>query len=94
MRNPSPAVSWKVTRSIELLLGPIIGGVGTLFGPILGAFVLTPLSESMTVLAEHVQLGSKAVDGIKQVFYGLIVIVIVLFQRRGLWPWLARRMKL
>jgi branched-chain amino acid transport system permease protein len=26
--------------SIEIILGPIIGGIGTLFGPILGAFVL------------------------------------------------------
>jgi len=88
--NLFPETTFSVGRSIELLLGPIIGGVGTLFGPILGAFVLTSLSESMTVLAEHIQLGSKAVDGIKQVFYGLIVILIVLFQRRGLWPWLSR----
>jgi branched-chain amino acid transport system permease protein len=92
--NLFPETTFSITRSIELLLGPIIGGVGTLFGPILGAFVLTPLSEAMTVLAERIQLGSKAVDGIKQVFYGLIVIAIVLFQRRGLWPWLARHLKL
>jgi branched-chain amino acid transport system permease protein len=92
--NLFPETTFSIGRSIELLLGPIIGGVGTLFGPILGAVVLTSLGESMTVLAENIQLGGKAFDGIKQVFYGLIVILIVLFQRRGLWPWLARLLKL
>ena len=35
-------------QSIEIILGPIVGGVGTLFGPILGAFVLTGLAETLT----------------------------------------------
>ena len=43
--NLFPEQVFHISRSIELILGPIIGGVGTLFGPIIGAFLLTGLSE-------------------------------------------------
>ncbi|HEX4113124.1 MAG TPA: branched-chain amino acid ABC transporter permease [Stellaceae bacterium] len=88
--NLFPATTFSVARSIEMLLGATIGGVGTLMGPIVGAFILTPLGEVLTVLVQPLQQGGLHLDGIKQVFYGLAVVAIVVFQRRGLWPWLAR----
>ena len=48
--NLFPEQVFHISRSIELILAPIIGGIGTLFGPILGAFLLTGLSEAMTEL--------------------------------------------
>ena len=45
--NLFPEQVFNISRSIEMILGPIIGGIGTLFGPILGAFVLTGLAESL-----------------------------------------------
>jgi branched-chain amino acid transport system permease protein len=90
--NLFPETVFSINRSIELTLGAIIGGIGTLAGPIVGAFILTPLGEVFTVLAGNIDLGGKKLDGIKQVFYGLCVVAIVLFQRRGVWPWLARRL--
>ena len=45
--NLFPEQVFSISRSIEIILGPIIGGVGTLFGPILGAFVLTGLAEAL-----------------------------------------------
>jgi branched-chain amino acid transport system permease protein len=89
--NLFPETVFSTNRSIELTLGAIIGGIGTLAGPILGAFILTPLGELFTVVAENIDLGGKKLDGIKQVFYGVCVVAIVLFQRRGVWPWLSRR---
>ena len=44
--NLFPEQVFHISRSIELILAPIIGGIGTLFGPIIGAFLLTGLSES------------------------------------------------
>ena len=46
--NLFPEQVFHISRSIELILGPIIGGIGTLFGPIVGAFVLTALAEVMS----------------------------------------------
>jgi branched-chain amino acid transport system permease protein len=88
--NLFPETVFSINRSIELTLGAIIGGIGTLAGPIVGAFILTPLGEALTVLADRIELGGKKLDGIKQLFYGLCVVVIVIFQRRGVWPWLSR----
>jgi branched-chain amino acid transport system permease protein len=90
-----PESTFSIERSIEYTLAPIVGGVGTLFGPIFGAFVLTPLSESITevvgffksvgIIDPHLKL-----NGLKPLFWGLVVALIVLFQPKGLWPWVAR----
>lgn len=81
--NLFPETTFSTSQSIELILGAVVGGVGTLFGPILGAFVLTPLGEVLTALTS-----GMGVDGIKSFFWGLIVAAIVLFRPTGLWPWL------
>jgi branched-chain amino acid transport system permease protein len=87
--NLFPEQIFHISRSIEMILGPIIGGVGTLFGPILGAAVLTLLADGITdALAK---LGVE-VPGIKQVFYGLVLLLVIMFRPHGLWPALARRL--
>jgi branched-chain amino acid transport system permease protein len=85
--NLFPEQVFHISRSIELILGPIIGGIGTLFGPILGAFLLTGLAE---VLNEILLKFGVDVPGAKQVFYGLCLLVVVIALPDGVWPWLAR----
>jgi len=89
--NLFPEQVFHISRSIELILAPIIGGIGTLFGPILGAFVLTGLSEAMTELLHTLGID---VPGAKQVFYGVCLLVVVLALPDGIWPWFARRLGL
>lgn len=88
---PEPIFS--IGRSIDMLLGAVTGGVGTMMGPIVGAFILTPLGEALTVALAPLQ-GVLRLDGLKEVFYGLCVVLIVVFQRHGVWPYLARRLGL
>ena len=45
--NLFPEQVFHISRSIELILGPIIGGIGTLFGPIIGAILITGLAEGI-----------------------------------------------
>ena len=60
-----------------------------MFGPILGAFVLTGLAEALNaVLAAF----GFDVPGAKQVFYGICLLLVVLAMPEGIWPWLARRL--
>jgi branched-chain amino acid transport system permease protein len=89
--NLFPEQVFHISRSIELILAPIIGGIGTLFGPVLGAFVLTGLSEGMTELLHA--LGFD-IPGAKQVFYGICLLVVVVALPDGIWPWLVRRLGL
>lgn len=81
--NLYPDNIFSMHKSIEIILGPIIGGLGTLFGPILGAFVLTSIGETLTVLTEDL-----ALDGIKALVYGVCLLLIVFFRPSGLWPWI------
>ena len=87
--NLFPEQVFHISRSIELILGPVIGGIGTLFGPIVGAFLLTGLSEIMQDLLAAFGLD---VPGAKQVFYGICLLVVVLILPNGVWPWLAARL--
>ncbi|MCX7962813.1 MAG: branched-chain amino acid ABC transporter permease [Burkholderiales bacterium] len=89
--NLFPEQIFHISRSIEIILGPIIGGLGTLFGPILGAAVLTLLSDGVTELLAALGIETP---GIKQVFYGLLLLVVVMFLPHGIWPPIARRLRL
>jgi branched-chain amino acid transport system permease protein len=89
--NLFPEQIFHISRSIELILGPIIGGIGTLAGPLIGAFVITGLAEGMREVM--LQLGIE-VPGVKQVFYGLVLLLVVMFLPHGIWPAIARRLKL
>jgi branched-chain amino acid transport system permease protein len=89
--NLFPEQIFNISRSIEIILGPVIGGVGTLFGPILGAAVLTLLSDGIT---EGLAALGWEIPGIKQVFYGLVLLAVVMFLPHGIWPALARRLGL
>jgi branched-chain amino acid transport system permease protein len=82
--NLFPESTFATGKSIEIILGTVVGGVGTLFGPILGAFILTPLGEVLTALTEGLRI-----DGVKQFFWGICVAAIVLFRPAGLWPWIS-----
>ncbi|MCS6945441.1 MAG: branched-chain amino acid ABC transporter permease [Sutterellaceae bacterium] len=87
--NLFPEQIFHISRSIEIILGPIIGGLGTLFGPILGAALLTILADGITELMAA--LGWQ-VPGIKQVFYGIVLLLVVMFLPHGVWPMLARKL--
>jgi len=89
--NLFPEQIFHISRSIEIILGPVIGGVGTLFGPILGAAVLTILADSITELLAA--LGIE-IPGVKQVFYGVVLLAVVMFLPHGIWPTLARKLGL
>jgi branched-chain amino acid transport system permease protein len=84
--NLFPSQVFEMSRSIELILAPIVGGLGTVFGPVVGAFLLTPLGEGLTAAMER--LGVNA-PGAKTIFYGAILIAIVSLMLSGVWPRLA-----
>ena len=89
--NLFPEQIFHISRSIEIILGPIIGGLGTLFGPILGAALLTVLADGITELLAA--LGWE-IPGIKQVFYSIVLLAVVMFLPHGVWPMLARKLGL
>ncbi|HEY2185220.1 MAG TPA: branched-chain amino acid ABC transporter permease [Xanthobacteraceae bacterium] len=89
--NLFPEQVFHISRSIEMILGPIIGGIGAPFGPIIGAFLLTGASEIMQNLLAAIGLD---VPGAKQVFYGVCLLIVVIMLPGGVWPWLVPKLGL
>jgi branched-chain amino acid transport system permease protein len=87
--NLYPDTIFATARSVEIITGPIIGGMGTLFGPIVGGFVLTGMGEAMTDFG-----AAYGVPGLKQWLYGAALVAIVLLQPAGVWPWLRDKLGL
>jgi branched-chain amino acid transport system permease protein len=84
--NLFPSRVFDINRSIEIILAPIVGGLGTVFGPVVGAFILTPLGEMLTTLTERLGINTP---GVKAAFYGLALVVIIVLRPAGVWPWLV-----
>ena len=75
------------SRSIDIILGPVIGGLGTLFGPVVGAVALVLLGDGTTEV-----LARAGIDlpGARQVVHGLLLLLVTIYLPNGLWPPLAR----
>jgi branched-chain amino acid transport system permease protein len=89
--NLFPEQTFFILRSIEIILGPIIGGVGTLFGPVIGAFLITGLAEGLQELLTWYGFDPP---GAKRVFYGVCLLLVVMILPNGIWPPLARLLRL
>ena len=71
------AIAYGTWISIEALLTPIIGGVGTVFGPLVGALVTKGLGETAQALAGDA-------PGLDLVAYGVVLVLVIAFLPRGL----------
>jgi branched-chain amino acid transport system permease protein len=76
-----------IPLSVEIVIRPIVGGAGTLLGPIIGSFILSPLAElSRTYFA------GLGWSGAHLIVYGALLIGVVLFLPEGAYPYLSRRL--
>ncbi len=66
------------TRSGEILVMVLLGGMGTLFGPVLGAATLLLVEELLSIYTEH-----------WMVYLGPFLILVVLFAKRGIYGLIA-----
>jgi len=69
-----PTSAFDITLNIKMIIMAVFGGPGTIFGPVLGAFVLSAISE---VLATKV-------TSLAGIFFGLVIVAAIVFMPRGL----------
>ena len=72
-----PGIAFGPGTSVEALVAAIVGGIGTLWGPVLGAVVLH-------VLADITRNMFGQLPGINMVIYGVVLVLIVMFLPRGI----------
>jgi branched-chain amino acid transport system permease protein len=71
--------------SVQIVLIAMLGGAGSILGPVIGALVLIPLSE-----ITRVKLGHKG-TGIDMIIYGALIMLISVYQPKGVWGLLSGR---
>lgn len=79
----TPPAVFGMLVSAQALIVAMFGGSGSLWGPVIGALVLVPLSEVL-----HAQLGN-IIPGIQGVVYGVAIIAVILVAPEGVF-WKAR----
>jgi branched-chain amino acid transport system permease protein len=82
-----PATAFSFNISIEAALVSIVGGIGTLWGPVIG----TVLLETTSALLQS-WLGSST-GGIQLTVYALILMAIILWRPTGLMGWINEAMQ-
>ena len=65
--------------SVQLVLISMLGGAGSIMGPVIGAAILVPVSE-----VTRVMLGHKG-TGIDMLIYGALITLISVYQPKGVW---------
>src|SRR6266498_2565446 len=90
-----PNIAFGLDVSVQIVLICIVGGIGTILGPVLGAMVLVPLSEILRNPRGLVQVGVLSPDsGVVRfietylsnahlLVYGILVVVVILFAPEG-----------
>lgn len=69
-----PPGVFDVSLDVKMIIMAVFGGPGTVLGPVFGAFILSGLSEAL----------ASAATNLASVFYGLVIVVAVVFMPRGI----------
>lgn len=95
IRSITPATAFGATSAFTISMVALVGGRGTVFGPIVGAAVIIPVQQLLS--ARFVASGPPGLSGI---VYAAIVIAIMLMDSRGilsllerLFRWVGRRVQ-
>ena len=65
--------------SVQIVLISMLGGAGTIMGPVIGAAILIPISE-----LTRIWLGHKG-TGVDMLIYGFLITLISVYQPQGIW---------
>jgi branched-chain amino acid transport system permease protein len=93
-----PGTVLAIDLSVQIVLICIIGGIGTIFGPVVGSLVLVPLSEALRanlitdvlikagLVSETSRVGVFLKENLAHahvLIYGILVVVVILFMPEG-----------
>jgi branched-chain amino acid transport system permease protein len=102
-----PATVLSVDVSIQFVLVCIIGGIGTIAGPLVGAIVLVPLSEALRanllsdllfklgVVSEATPAGAFLRENLAHahtLIYGILIVIVILFMPDGVLGFARKRL--
>jgi branched-chain amino acid transport system permease protein len=78
-----PESEFSLGLSIGMTLAVMIGGIGTALGPVIGAFIITPLQELLRIYI------SGEYQGLQHIIYGVVLVVVVICIPQGVYRWVT-----
>jgi branched-chain amino acid transport system permease protein len=90
LRYCSPYDVFGIMFSTTLMLGTLLGGRGTVYGPIIGIAMLTAVKEALTFSAEA--LGGISSFALVLVGWGIILCLVAKYVPNGIGPWVVNRL--
>jgi branched-chain amino acid transport system permease protein len=69
-----PASAFDLSLNVRMIIMAVFGGAGTVLGPVIGAFILSGVSEIL----------SSTITGVASLFFGLVIVAAVVLMPRGL----------
>jgi branched-chain amino acid transport system permease protein len=88
----NPDVAFGSAVSISVLLPAVVGGMRTIWGPVVGSLVVTLLGQLAAAVARtppDALAFLRGVSGLDRILYGLALVIMIVFLPRGLVPTLA-----
>ncbi|MGZ4777680.1 MAG: branched-chain amino acid ABC transporter permease, partial [Thermoanaerobaculia bacterium] len=94
-----PSTVLGLDKSIQIVMVCIIGGVGTIYGPVVGAVLLVPLSEALRsnaitdalirsgLVSQDSRVGAFLKENLAHahvLIYGILVVIVILFMPEGI----------
>ena len=76
--------------SVTLMLGTLLGGRATVFGPIVGTFMLTAIKEGLTSVAEAA--GGISSFALVLAAWGIILCLVAKYLSKGIVPWVTDKL--
>lgn len=90
-----PDLAFGASVSIQILLPAIVGGIGTIWGPVVGSLIITALGQGSTALVRSPPAFLEVLQGasgLDVVIYGALIVLVVLFLPRGVFGTLRERL--
>jgi branched-chain amino acid transport system permease protein len=81
----TPTRTMSLDFSVQMVITAVLGGLGTVLGPLYGAVILVPIAEVTRAI------WGGSVQGVHLIVYGALLMVVILYAPQGLEGWVRRR---
>lgn len=82
IRFVEPGFDLSLSMTLMMVMGAVLGGRGTVFGPLVGGFVVVIVQEALVTIGSAI--GTTSISALAQMIYGLFFVVILLALPRGI----------
>lgn len=82
-----PDQIFSMQKSLNIIIAPLLGGLGAPWGSLIGGIMMTTLGEGIDIFLEMIDFEHS---GMKQVIYGIVLLVVILKIPRGVWHYMQK----